>query len=172
MKRIKRLLFALFSVLCVTFSFGNAVYAEGDDIYLGGMTAGFSLLTRGAYVMGISDVLTGSGVVSPAKNAGITVGDVILSINGQEVNDASDIEKIGKYGSELFEKYSRMPDVKTVILTSNVSPAEKKEFYYMVVNKDGEKKMYVLECTELFIVNVLKFAKRTVVDEALTRRAQ
>lgn len=86
--------------------------------------------------------------------------------------DASDIEKIGKYGSELFEKYSRMPDVKTVILTSNVSPAEKKEFYYMVVNKDGEKKMYVLECTELFIVNVLKFAKRTVVDEALTRRAQ
>ena len=86
--------------------------------------------------------------------------------------DASDIEKIGKYGSELFEKYSLMPDVKTVILTSNVSPAEKKEFYYMVVNKDGEKKMYVLECTELFIVNVLKFAKRTVVDEALTRRAQ
>lgn len=93
MKKIKRLLFALFSVLCLAFSFGNVVYAEGDDIYLGGMTAGFSLLTRGAYVMGISDVLTGNGVVSPAKNAGITVGDVILSINGQEVNDASDIEK-------------------------------------------------------------------------------
>lgn len=86
--------------------------------------------------------------------------------------EASEIEKIGKYGSELFEKYSRMPDVKTVILTSNITPEEKKEFYYLVVNKDGEKKMYVLECTETFIVNILKFAKRTVLDEALTRRAQ
>ena len=65
-----------------------------------------------------------------------------------------------------------MPDVKTVILTSNVTPDENKDFYYMVVNKDGEKKMYVIECTETFIVNVLKFSKRTVVDEALTRRAQ
>ncbi len=86
--------------------------------------------------------------------------------------EASELEKIGKYGSELYEKYSIMPDVKTVILTSNVTPEENKDFYYMVVNKDGEKKMYVIECTETFIVNVLKFSKRTVVDEALTRRAQ
>ena len=93
MKKIKRLIFTLFSVLGLILSFGNVVYAEEDEIYLGGMTAGFSLLTRGAYVMGISDVLTDSGIVSPAKSAGITVGDVILSINGQEVNDASDIEK-------------------------------------------------------------------------------
>lgn len=86
--------------------------------------------------------------------------------------ETSELEKIGKYGSELYEKYSLMPDVKTVILTSNVTPDENKDFYYMVVNKDGEKKMYVIECTETFIVNVLKFSKRTVVDEALTRRAQ
>lgn len=86
--------------------------------------------------------------------------------------ETSELEKIGKYGSELYEKYSLMPDVKTVILTSNITPDENKDFYYMVVNKDGEKKMYVIECTETFIVNVLKFSKRTVVDEALTRRAQ
>lgn len=86
--------------------------------------------------------------------------------------ETSELEKMGKYGSELYEKYSLMPDVKTVILTSNVTPDENKDFYYMVVNKDGEKKMYVIECTETFIVNVLKFSKRTVVDEALTRRAQ
>ena len=86
--------------------------------------------------------------------------------------ETSELEKIGKYGSELYEKYSLIPDVKTVILTSNVTPDENKDFYYMVVNKDGEKKMYVIECTETFIVKVLKFSKRTVVDEALTRRAQ
>ena len=86
--------------------------------------------------------------------------------------ETSELEKIGKYGSELYEKYLLMPDVKTVILTSNVTPDENKDFYYMVVNKDGEKKMYVIECTETFIVNVLKFAKRTVIDEVLTRGAQ
>lgn len=84
--------------------------------------------------------------------------------------EASEIEKIGKYGSELFEKYAHMPDVKTVILTSNETPEEKKDFYYMVVSHDGEKKLYVLECTELFIVNVLKFAKRTVIDEELKKQ--
>lgn len=84
--------------------------------------------------------------------------------------EASDIEKVGKYGRELFEKYSRMPDVKTTILTSNETPEEKKDFYYMVVNCDGEKKLYVLECTELFIVNILKFAKRTIIDEELKKQ--
>lgn len=86
--------------------------------------------------------------------------------------ETSELEKIGKYDSELYKKYSLMPDVKAVILTSNLTPEENKDFYYMVVNKDGEKKMYILECTETFIINVLKFSKRTVVDESLTRRAQ
>ena len=65
----------------------------GQSVYLGGMTAGFSLNTRGVQVVGFCDVLTKNGAVnSPAKNANLIVGDVILSINNKEINDATDIE--------------------------------------------------------------------------------
>ncbi len=81
--------------------------------------------------------------------------------------ETSDIEKIGKYGSETFNRYSLMPGIKSVVLTSNSIADENKEFYYIVANVNGEKKIYILECTETFIVNVLKFSKRSVLDEAL-----
>ncbi len=67
--------------------------ASTEQIYLGGMPAGFSLYTRGATVVGICDVITQEGLVSPAKNSGINVGDIILYIDEYEINNASDIEK-------------------------------------------------------------------------------
>lgn len=93
MKKIRYLIFAVLCVLTLPGFIGGTVYAEENDVYLGGMTAGFSLKTRGAFVMGISDVLTKNGVISPAKNAGIMIGDVILSIDGKDVNDAAEIEQ-------------------------------------------------------------------------------
>lgn len=100
MKKIKYLFLAVF-LLIITFSFGaGTVYADVDYVYLGGMPAGFSLETRGAIVMGLSDVLTDKGLVSPAKNVGIEVGDIVLSIDGEEVNDADDIERIIKNTGE------------------------------------------------------------------------
>ncbi|MBE5749919.1 MAG: hypothetical protein E7346_03515 [Clostridiales bacterium] len=79
--------------------------------------------------------------------------------------ECSTIEKIGKIGSGTFEKYSNMPDVKRHILTMNSYPAEGKDFYYIVANFDGEKKLFVLECTETFMVNVLKFSNKMVLEE-------
>lgn len=83
--------------------------------------------------------------------------------------ECSDIEKIGKYGSETCNRYSLMPNVKKQILTSNDTPEEKKEFYYIVANTGGDKKMYILECTETFIANVYKFSKRIVLDESFKK---
>lgn len=79
--------------------------------------------------------------------------------------ECSEIEKIGKVGSGTFEKYFAMPGVAKNILTSNGSPADNKDFYYIVVNTDEEKKLFVLECTETFMVNVLKFSNRMVLEE-------
>lgn len=78
--------------------------------------------------------------------------------------DCSAIEKIGKIDSGTFEKYSNMPDVKRYILTSNSTPAEGKDFFYIVANVEEEKKLFVLECTELFMVNVLKFSNKMVLE--------
>lgn len=84
--------------------------------------------------------------------------------------DTSDIEKIGLYGSELYEKYSKMPDIKTKILTSNSTPSEGKDFYYIVANVGGDKYVFIVECSELFIVNILKFTNRTVLDQEILNK--
>jgi stage IV sporulation protein B len=63
-------------------------------VYLGGFPAGFSIQTRGAYVVGLCDVITEDGVVSPSKNSDIKVGDVILKIDNNPINNAFDIEKV------------------------------------------------------------------------------
>lgn len=84
--------------------------------------------------------------------------------------NASDIEKIGAYGSESYERYELMPDVKKKILTSNETPEDNKDFYYFAVNTAGDKYLLVLECSELFIVNVLKFTNRTVLDQELLNK--
>ena len=76
------------------FTSGNKVgFADSEKVFLGGFTAGFSIDTRGAEVIGVNDVITEKGLISPAKRAGIEIGDVIYSINGFEVNSALDIEK-------------------------------------------------------------------------------
>ncbi len=86
-------------IIIITFIFSifsfyiNPAFADSEKIYLGGMPAGFSLYTRGAHVVGLCDVITDNGIVSPAKNADICVGDIILSVDGDDVNNAKDLEK-------------------------------------------------------------------------------
>jgi len=87
----------LFAVICLIIAIAiNPILcgeAAGEKLYLGGFAAGFVIETRGADVIGLSDVITKDGVKSPSKDAGIEVGDVIMSINGAEINNAKDIGK-------------------------------------------------------------------------------
>ena len=90
------LLFVLTLLLVLSPLSGGAFigYASEKTVYLGGMPAGFEIQARGAYVAGISDVITKTGIESPAKNAGIRSGDIIYSINGAEINSSADIERV------------------------------------------------------------------------------
>ncbi|MBQ9513467.1 MAG: SpoIVB peptidase [Clostridia bacterium] len=93
-KHLKRFLF-ISSLFLIVFSGNISFYiASADDsLIIGGFPVGVSLQTRGAYIIGISEVLTEKGYVSPAKDIDLKVGDVILSVNKEEVNNAYDIEK-------------------------------------------------------------------------------
>lgn len=89
---------SLFSIvvsilLFININFSGFTASADELIYLGGMPAGFSLVTRGAEVVGVCDVVTPSGVTSPAKENDLRIGDIILCIDGQETNSAIDIEK-------------------------------------------------------------------------------
>ena len=84
--------------------------------------------------------------------------------------EAEEIEKLGEYASETYNKYEKVPGISKKIFTSNITPAENKKFYYLVVNTNGDKQLLVLECTEMFLVNVLKFTKnKLIVEEGFGR---
>ena len=80
------------------------------------------------------------------------------------------IEKIGRYGSATYERYSVMPDKKKMILTSNETPVEGKDFYYMAVNTGGQRYLLLIECTETFLHNILRFSNRTVFDDEFFKK--
>lgn len=84
--------------------------------------------------------------------------------------EASQIEKLGEYGSSICDKYLSMPNVTKLILTSNTTPSEEKNFYYLVVNTDGDKKLLVLECTEKFIAYIMQFANKLILDEEFVKK--
>ncbi len=79
--------------------------------------------------------------------------------------DTYNIEKIGYYASPTYEKYQLMPGIVKKILTHNSTPKDDKDLYYIVVNVNGQKHLLIFECTKQFIINILKFSKKTVLEE-------
>ena len=79
--------------------------------------------------------------------------------------DTSNIERIGRYGSDTFERYILAREKKKMILTSNQTPDDGKSFYYIVANVGGIKYIFVLECTETFISYVIRYSNRTVIED-------
>ncbi len=104
--KLKLKLLSFFIALLVLFSYSNIkpVYAE-NSVYLGGMTAGFSLYTNGGEILGVCDVITDKGLISPAKEIGLVEGDVILKINDYEINNALDIDNAIRNGGNLIIEY-------------------------------------------------------------------
>lgn len=59
-----------------------------------GYPFGCVINTKNVLVVGSSDVETSQGLVNPSQDAGIKVGDYIISINGCDINETKDIAKI------------------------------------------------------------------------------
>ncbi len=79
------------------------------------------------------------------------------------VIDCEDIIQIGDAENPSFERLASAPDTKVVYLTQNEEPAEGKFFMYILANNNG-KKMYLLECRELLLMNIMKFTRRTALE--------
>lgn len=95
MKRKLSFLIIAFSFIFVVFSgvkTNFTAYAQNNYVYLGGMPAGFTLYSNGAFIAGVSDVITKDGINSPSKDVDIRKGDVILSVDGVKVNTSTDVE--------------------------------------------------------------------------------
>lgn len=62
------------------------------EVYPGGTSVGVRLTTEGVLVVGFSEIETAEGITeSPAKLAGIELGDTILKVNDQSVEGSKDL---------------------------------------------------------------------------------
>lgn len=77
--------------------------------------------------------------------------------------DCEDMIQVGDIDNSSYERFKADPTVKEVICTPNEVPSDGKFFMYVLANDNG-KKLYVLECRELMLMNIMKFAKRGVLE--------
>lgn len=77
----------------------------------GGQSIGVMLETKGILVVGYSPVETKNGTLSPAKDMGIRMGDIVISANGQGISNeetmAQMINDCGKKQKKLSLKVKR-----------------------------------------------------------------
>ncbi len=76
---------------------------------------------------------------------------------------AEDIIQLGDVDNTAFEGLRADPNTKTVFCTSNIEATEGKFFMYILASDNG-KKLYVLECREELLLNMMKFVKRSVLE--------
>lgn len=61
-----------------------------------GMASGIKMLTDGVMVVGMDDVETSNGKINPAKEAGICLKDIIISVNGNKLKNIEQLSGLIK----------------------------------------------------------------------------
>ncbi|MEG0750953.1 MAG: SpoIVB peptidase [Oscillospiraceae bacterium] len=94
--------------------------SRGEKVYLvpGGMTFGVKMFTAGVVVVGLADVRGASGSSCPAREAGIELGDVVLSVDDTKIKGNDDLCAIveASDGRSLKVEFTRDDVRKTVYL--------------------------------------------------------
>ena len=85
--------------------------------------------------------------------------------------ETDSIIQIGDVDSTSYDRFKADPNVKKIICTSNDEAAEGKFFMYILVEQEG-RKLYVLECREELLLNIMRFAKRTTLDRDYVSQAK
>ncbi len=134
MKNCKRLT-ALILALTLTF-FGlkytveaavTAVARRGErrTLAVGGELVGIRLKTKGVLIVGTDSFGSGGRTVSPAADAGLKKGDVLLTIGGEETPDGGTVTRLisQSAGLPLTLTFERDGETKTATLTPELSDA-------------------------------------------------
>lgn len=95
-------------------------------VYVGGMSAGFTLKAGGVQIVGLCEVLSQNGVSSPALKAGIRTGDKIVRINGVNIEEIKQLNELieksnGKSINVDIERAGEMTSIKVQPIQDKVS---------------------------------------------------
>ncbi len=91
----------------------------------------------------------------------------VFNINRRKLQcriQPDEIMQLGDVENASYDRLRSDPSVKQVLMTPNSEPAEGKFFMYILVGGGGTKKLYILECREELLVNILKFVKRGTLE--------
>ena len=123
--RILTLIIAMISVILLIASLGessaksvSAISQSARQVYVSGEAFGIKLYTNGVIVVGTQAVETNGKKVNPAKNAGIEVGDIIVSINNINVYSSNEVSELlnDNNGLPFKIKLKRNERYKTFVL--------------------------------------------------------
>ncbi len=134
--RVALLLSAVLSLILIlsAFTLGTSALQnkrgyDGEEVMLGGMPFGVRFTTEGVMVIGFSDIDGISKNQSPAYLAGLRAKDIILKVNGREIEGADDLTRTVEEsnGCEISLTYKRGDaEEKTVSLTPIFSKSEQR----------------------------------------------
>lgn len=81
--------------------------------------------------------------------------------------ESNSITKIGIAESQSFLKICSDKSIKVLYASSNSTPTQDKDFYYIVTVSNGIKYVVVMECTKKFINHILAYCNKGVKDSEL-----
>ena len=113
--------FALLAAFLLVFTLSASAAAKTDSYKLipGGMAFGVKFFTDGCVVIGTTGVESASGLFSPAKDAGLKSGDIIIRAGGREFKTAEELVDLiaGCGGKAITIAYIRDGKENTVNIT-------------------------------------------------------
>lgn len=101
---------------------------SGESVILGGVPFGIKFSTEGVTVIGFSDIDGLSKNQNPAYLAGLRAKDVIVKVNGKDINGADELTKSVEQsgGQEITLTYKRGKTEKTIGITPIYSSSEQR----------------------------------------------
>lgn len=64
------------------------------EVFVGGTALGFTLNCEGVVIVGLSDVITARGAISPTQSSDISAGDILKQVDGVTIKGADMIESL------------------------------------------------------------------------------
>jgi len=84
----------------------------------------------------------------------------------------SDILQVGDMDSSSYDRLRATPGTKEIVCTPNIVAGSGKFFLYVLAMHEGEKKLFLLECREALLLNMMQFLRRDVLDRDYVPQAK
>ena len=86
--------------------------------------------------------------------------------------DSSQIIQLGDIDNPSYDRFRAMPGVKEVVCTPNMAAGKGKFFLYIFAHHEGTKKIFLLECREGLLINLMQYLRRDVLDRDYVPQAK